>query len=124
MECEPLEMLQGQGDSETSVHWRRDSLSVQNPEAIPTVLRTVCRVPGQIEVIKNFQEDVVPDSATAYPYLLLYESLLRQYLSTPLDSMPQSKDRFLAYLCTVGRETFSLGRHYWEMGMNLTRDAL
>ncbi|KAK2504604.1 hypothetical protein MC885_009346 [Smutsia gigantea] len=122
-EREPPEMLQGHGDSETSIHWRRDSLSVQYPEAIPTVLRTVCRVPGQIEVLKNFQEDVVPDPTAAYP-LLLYESCLRQYLSALLDSVPQSKDRFLAYPCTVGRETFSSGRHYWEVGMSLTGDAL
>lgn len=42
-------------DSETCVHWRKNSLSVQYPEATPTVLRTVCRVPGQIEVLKSFQ---------------------------------------------------------------------
>lgn len=43
------------GDSETCVHWRRNSLRVQYPEATPTLLRTVCKVPGQIEVLKNFQ---------------------------------------------------------------------
>lgn len=42
-------------DSETCVHRRKNSLSVQYPEATPTVLRTVCRVPGQIEVLKSFQ---------------------------------------------------------------------
>lgn len=45
-----------------------------------------------------FAEDVVPDHATAYPYLLLYESRQRHYLSTPPDGTPCSKDRFLAYL--------------------------
>ncbi|XP_026344360.2 E3 ubiquitin-protein ligase TRIM17 [Ursus arctos] len=103
---------------------RKNSLSVQYPEATPTVLRTVCRVPGQIEVLKSFQEDVVPDPTTAYPYLLLYESRQRRYLTTPLEGVPHSKDRFLAYPCAVGKETFSSGRHYWEVGMNLTGDAL
>ncbi|KAF6097872.1 tripartite motif containing 17 [Phyllostomus discolor] len=102
----------------------RNSVSVQYPEATPIALRTVCRVPGQIEVLKSFQENVVPDPATAYPYLLLYESRQRCYLSTPPEGMPCSKDRFLAYPCAVGHQTFCSGRHYWEVGMNLTGDAL
>ncbi|KAM9104751.1 LOW QUALITY PROTEIN: E3 ubiquitin-protein ligase TRIM17 [Megaptera novaeangliae] len=116
-----LQMLQV---SETCVHWRKNSLSVQYPEATPTMLKTVCRVPGQIEVLKSFQENVVPNPSTAYPYLLLYESHQRRYLSTPMDGTPRGKDRFLAYPCAVGQETFSSGRHYWEVGMNLTGDAL
>nr|KAF6350439.1 tripartite motif containing 17 [Myotis myotis] len=117
---EPLQMLQ---DMKKPLD-RKNSLSVQYPEATPISLRTVCRVPGQIEVLKSFQENVVPDPATAYPYLLLYESHQRHYLSTPPDGTPCSKDRFLAYPCAVGCQTFSSGRHYWEVGMNLTGDAL
>lgn len=70
-------------------------------------------------------EDVVPDPSSAYPYLLLYESRQRRYLSPPPeDSTPYSKDRFVAYPCAVGQKSFSSGRHYWEVGMNLTGDAL
>lgn len=43
------------GDSDTCVHLRKNSVSVQYPEATPTMLKTVCRVPGQIEVFKSFQ---------------------------------------------------------------------
>lgn len=35
------------GDSETCVHWRKNSLSVQYPETTPTMLKTICRVPGR-----------------------------------------------------------------------------
>ncbi|XP_058142354.1 E3 ubiquitin-protein ligase TRIM17 isoform X3 [Dasypus novemcinctus] len=101
------------------------SLKMQYPEAIPTVLKTVCRVPGQIEMLKSFLEDVVPDAETAYPHLLLYESRQRCYLSSPaLEGSLRTQDRFLAYPCVVGQKTFSSGRHYWEVGMNLTGDAL
>ncbi|KAB0394936.1 hypothetical protein E2I00_006383, partial [Balaenoptera physalus] len=116
----PLQMLQDVKD----LLGRKNSLSVQYPEATPTMLTTVCRVPGQIEVLKSFQENVVPNPSTAYPYLLLYESHQRRYLSIPMDGTPRGKDRFLAYPCAVGQETFSSGRHYWEVGMNLTGDAL
>ncbi|XP_073746033.1 E3 ubiquitin-protein ligase TRIM17 isoform X2 [Callorhinus ursinus] len=116
----PLQMLQDMKELLS----RKNSLSVQYPEATPTVLRTVCRVPRQIEVLKSFQEDVVPDPATAYPYFLLYESRQKRHLTTPLEGAPHGKDRFLAYPSAVGRETFSSGRHYWEVGMNLTGDAL
>lgn len=43
------------GDSDTCVHWRKNSVSMQYPETAPTMLRTVCRVPGQIDVLKTFQ---------------------------------------------------------------------
>uniref|UniRef100_A0A8C5P1R9 E3 ubiquitin-protein ligase TRIM17 n=1 Tax=Jaculus jaculus TaxID=51337 RepID=A0A8C5P1R9_JACJA len=119
---EPLQMLQDVKDTLI----RKDSLSLQYPEvALPTGLRTVCKVPGQIEVLKSFQEDVMPDPSSAYPYLLLYESRQRRYLSPPPEgSAPLNKDRFLAYPCAVGQKSFSSGRHYWEVGMNLTGDAL
>ncbi|KAM8765915.1 E3 ubiquitin-protein ligase TRIM17 [Rhynchonycteris naso] len=117
---EPLQMLK---DMKEPLD-RKNNVSVQYPEATPIALRTVCRVPGQIEVLKSFHENVLPDPATAYPYLLLYENRQRRYLSTPPDGTPCSKDRFLAYPCAVGHQTFSSGRHYWEVGMNLTGDAL
>uniref|UniRef100_A0A8C9DLZ6 E3 ubiquitin-protein ligase TRIM17 n=1 Tax=Prolemur simus TaxID=1328070 RepID=A0A8C9DLZ6_PROSS len=116
---EPLQMLQvcGRGSN---------SFSIRYPEVVPpAVLRTVCRVPGEIAVLKSFQEDVVLDPTSAYPYLLLYESRQRCYLSCPPEGTEfYNKDRFVAYPCVVGQKTFSSGRHYWEVGMNLTGDAL
>ncbi|XP_021498921.1 E3 ubiquitin-protein ligase TRIM17 [Meriones unguiculatus] len=119
---EPLQMLQ----DVKNILIRKENLSMQYPEvSLPVAIRTICRVPGQIEVLKSFQEDVVPDPSSAYPYLLLYESRQRRYLSPPLESSPPyNKDRFLAYPCAVGQKSFSSGRHYWEVGMNLTGDAL
>ncbi|XP_048212809.1 E3 ubiquitin-protein ligase TRIM17 [Perognathus longimembris pacificus] len=119
---EPIQMLQDMKDTLA----RKSSLSVQYPKVdIPTVLKTVCRVPGQIEVLKSFQEDVMPDPTTAYPYLLLYESRQRCYLSLPPEgSAPSGKERFVAYPCAVGQKSYSTGRHYWEVGMNLTGDTL
>ncbi|KAL6089771.1 hypothetical protein STEG23_015651 [Scotinomys teguina] len=119
---EPLQMLQDIKDTLT----RKENLSVQYPEVVlPMAIKTVCRVPGQIEMLKSFQEDVVPDPSSAYPYLLLYESRQRRYLSPPPEgTAPYSKNRFVAYPCAVGQKSFSSGRHYWEVGMNLTGDAL
>uniref|UniRef100_A0A671EZT3 RING-type E3 ubiquitin transferase n=1 Tax=Rhinolophus ferrumequinum TaxID=59479 RepID=A0A671EZT3_RHIFE len=48
---EPLQMLQDMKDPLS----RKNSVSVQYPETTPTMLRTVCRVPGQIDVLKTFQ---------------------------------------------------------------------
>ncbi|XP_031992646.1 E3 ubiquitin-protein ligase TRIM17 isoform X2 [Hylobates moloch] len=118
----PLQMLQDMKEPLS----RKNNVSVQCPEvAPPTRPRTVCRVPGQIEMLRSFLEDVVPDATSAYPYLLLYESRQRRYLSSsPEGSGFCSKDRFVAYPCAVGQTTFSSGRHYWEVGMNITGDAL
>ncbi|XP_003477373.1 E3 ubiquitin-protein ligase TRIM17 [Cavia porcellus] len=119
---EPVQMLQDMKDT----LGRKHSLSVQCPEvAVPTVIKTICRVPGQRDVLRGFQEEVVPDPTSAYPYLLLYESRQRRYLSSlPEASTACSRDRFLAYPCAVGQQSFSSGKHYWEVGMNLLGDAL
>ncbi|XP_005414286.1 PREDICTED: E3 ubiquitin-protein ligase TRIM17 isoform X1 [Chinchilla lanigera] len=119
---EPLQMLQ---DMKGTLA-RKRNLSVQCPEvAVPAVVRTVCRVPGQRDVLRGFQEEVMPDPTSAYPYLLLYESRQRRYLSPlPEASTACGRDRFLAYPCAVGQQSFSSGRHYWEVGMNLLGDAL
>ncbi|XP_042525451.1 E3 ubiquitin-protein ligase TRIM17 [Dipodomys spectabilis] len=119
---DPVQMLQDVKDTLA----RKSSLSVQYPKVdLPAALRTVCRVPGQIEVLKSFQEDVVPDPGSAYPYLLLYESRQRCYLSLPPDGgAPGGRERFVAYPCAVGQKSYAAGRHYWEVGMNLTGDAL
>lgn len=68
----------------------------------------------------------MPDPTSANPYLLLYESRQRRYLSpVPGDSTAScGRDRFLAYPCAVGQQIFTSGRHYWEVGMNLLGDAL
>ncbi|XP_054104275.1 E3 ubiquitin-protein ligase TRIM17 isoform X2 [Callithrix jacchus] len=118
----PLQMLQDMKEPLS----RKNNASVQCPEvALPARPRTVCRVPGQIEVLRGFLEEVVPDPSSAYPYLLLYEGRQRCYLGSPPEEHGFcTKDRFVAYPCAVGQATFSSGRHYWEVGLNLTGDAL
>lgn len=59
------------GESETCPHRRKNNLSVQYPEATTTKLKTVCRVPGQIEVLKNFQGKWGPRCSWQCPALLL-----------------------------------------------------
>ncbi|XP_004695458.1 PREDICTED: E3 ubiquitin-protein ligase TRIM17 [Condylura cristata] len=78
----------------------------------------------RVRPVEEAAQECKPDPATAYPHLLLYESRQRRYLSAPPDGVPCGRDRFLAYPCAVGREAFSSGRHYWEVGMNLTGEAL
>ncbi|KAK2085886.1 E3 ubiquitin-protein ligase trim17 [Saguinus oedipus] len=86
-----------------------------------------CTVPGVslVAAPDHNGKEVVPDPTSAYPYLLLYDDRQRCYLgSPPEESGFCSKDRFVAYPCAVGQATFSSGRHYWEVGVNLTGDAL
>lgn len=57
------------GNSETCIHWRKNSLSVQYPETTSVMLKTICRVPGQIEVLKSFQGKWGPGApGNAPPY--------------------------------------------------------
>lgn len=58
------------GNSETCIHWRKSSLSVQYPEATSIMPKTICRVPGQIEVLKSFQGKWGPRGSWQCPTLL------------------------------------------------------
>ncbi|XP_062045335.1 E3 ubiquitin-protein ligase TRIM17 isoform X2 [Lepus europaeus] len=74
---EPLQMLQDMKDTLAS----KDSLQVLCSEATPPmVLRTVCRVPGQVEVLRGFQGKWGPGS----------RPLTRDSLGSTLPAQPRS----------------------------------
>ncbi|EHB18105.1 Tripartite motif-containing protein 17 [Heterocephalus glaber] len=67
-----------------------------------------------------------PDPTLAYPYLPLYESRQRRYLSPLPEGSTTAdcgRDPSLAFPCAVGQQSFS-GRLCWEVGVNLLGDAL
>uniref|UniRef100_A0A4X2LHN2 Uncharacterized protein n=1 Tax=Vombatus ursinus TaxID=29139 RepID=A0A4X2LHN2_VOMUR len=106
----PLEMLQDM----TSTLESSEELLLPEPELASPGL-TSYPITGLREVLLSFQRDITLDPESANPHLILSEDLKRvQYGSVPQD-LPDHKGRFDYALAVLGAQTFTYGKHYWEV---------
>ncbi|XP_029800489.1 butyrophilin subfamily 1 member A1 isoform X1 [Suricata suricatta] len=59
--------------------------------------------------------DVTLDPDTAHPHLFLYEDSKSVRLEDSRQKLPEKPQRFDSWPCVLGRETFTSGRHFWEV---------
>lgn len=52
---------------------------------------------------------------TAYPFLILSEDRKQVKRGEKLQFYRTSQQRFDVWSCVIAKETFSTGRHYWEV---------
>ncbi|XP_012506290.1 PREDICTED: E3 ubiquitin-protein ligase TRIM58 [Propithecus coquereli] len=111
---------------------RSKAVTRPEPETIPLELKTVCRIPGLRELLKKFQVDVKLDPATAHPILLLTADLRSVQEGELWRDVPHNPERFDTWPCILGLQSFSSGRHYWEVivgegaewGLGVCQDTL
>ncbi|XP_036306308.1 E3 ubiquitin-protein ligase TRIM58 isoform X1 [Pipistrellus kuhlii] len=94
---------------------RSKSVTQLEPETIPLELKTMCRIPGMREMLRKFQVDVKLDPATAHPSLLLTADLRSVQDGELWRDVPNNPERFDTWPCVLGLQSFSSGRHYWEI---------
>lgn len=94
---------------------RSQSVSQLEQENIPMELKTLCRIPGMREMLRKFQVDVKLDPATAHPSLLVTADLRRVQDGELWRDVPNNPERFDTWPCILGLQSFSSGRHYWEV---------
>uniref|UniRef100_G3PPF3 Bloodthirsty-related gene family, member 30 n=1 Tax=Gasterosteus aculeatus TaxID=69293 RepID=G3PPF3_GASAC len=62
-----------------------------------------------------YMEDVTLNPVTAYPFLILSEDRKQVKRGEKLQFYRTSQQRFDVWSCVIAKETFSTGRHYWEV---------
>ncbi|XP_066093431.1 probable E3 ubiquitin-protein ligase TRIML1 [Saccopteryx bilineata] len=93
---------------------RSDPFLLQCPEATSTEL-SLCRITGMMEMLRKFSTDITLDPATANAYLALSEDLKSVRYGGIRQNLPDSPERFDQSATVLGAQSFSCGRHYWEV---------
>ncbi|XP_058533702.1 E3 ubiquitin-protein ligase TRIM58 isoform X2 [Ochotona princeps] len=123
-----LDLLEGVGGALS----RGEAVAPLELETVPMELRTLCRIPGLRDMLRRFWVDVKLDPATAHPSLLLTADLRSVQDGEHWRAVPGNPERFDTWPCVLGLQTFSSGRHYWEVavgegaewGLGVCRDAV
>ncbi|XP_051846679.1 probable E3 ubiquitin-protein ligase TRIML1 [Antechinus flavipes] len=93
---------------------KSEKLLVQEPKVVSEAWTTF-PITGLREMLMTFYRDITLDPLTAHTHLILSEDLRSvKYTSIPQD-LPNNKERFVYSLTVLGAQTFTSGRHYWEV---------
>ncbi|XP_066093594.1 probable E3 ubiquitin-protein ligase TRIML2 [Saccopteryx bilineata] len=76
---------------------------------------SLCQIPGMSKVLEALQRPITLDRQTAHPYLVLSEDLRSVRLRNVQLERPGNPGRFDFRASVLGVESFTSGRHYWEV---------
>ncbi|XP_070263472.1 probable E3 ubiquitin-protein ligase TRIML1 [Myotis yumanensis] len=93
---------------------RSEPLLLQCPETTSTEL-SLCRITGMREMLRKFHADITLDPDTANAYLVLSEDLKSVRYGGIRQKLPDNPERFDQSATVLGAQSFTCGRHYWEV---------
>ncbi|CAM4651657.1 unnamed protein product [Lepidochelys olivacea] len=94
---------------------RSEQMRLQGPELSAAELKDAYRVPGMMEVLREFTVEVTLDPDTANPSLVLSEDRKRVRLGNTRQDLPDKPERFDTGPNVLGSEGFKGGKRYWEV---------
>uniref|UniRef100_A0A674JQK9 B30.2/SPRY domain-containing protein n=1 Tax=Terrapene triunguis TaxID=2587831 RepID=A0A674JQK9_9SAUR len=96
---------------------RSEQVRLQEPELSAAELKVVYRVPGVMEMLREFTVDMTLDPNTAQPNLVLSKDRKHVRYGDTRQDLPDNPERFDPCVCVLRAEGFTGGRHYWEVGV-------
>lgn len=98
---------------------RSQAVELEAPETLSLEVRTECDVSKLYfdvkKLLRSHQVSVVLDPDTGHRELIVSEDRRQVTRGCPQDHLDASPRRFTASPCILGRESFTSGRHYFEV---------
>ncbi|XP_016064468.1 PREDICTED: probable E3 ubiquitin-protein ligase TRIML2 [Miniopterus natalensis] len=91
------------------------SLVLQRLEPAQVIEPHLCQIPGMSKVLELLQRAITLDPKTAHSCLVLSEDLRSVSLKNVQQDVPGNAGRFDLSASVLGVESFTSGRHYWEV---------
>ncbi|XP_069349620.1 probable E3 ubiquitin-protein ligase TRIML2 [Eulemur rufifrons] len=94
---------------------RGESLLLQCLEPAHITDLSLCQIPGMAQILRVFHRLITLDPRTAHPCLVLSEDLRGVRLGSAQQDVPGDPGRFDFGATVLGLESFTSGKHYWEV---------
>ncbi|XP_063760086.1 E3 ubiquitin-protein ligase TRIM21 isoform X3 [Eleginops maclovinus] len=107
--------------AESLVSLRGSSASLRKSQWSLKDLKKMKPVSGHKKA-RVYMEDVTLNPVTAYPFLILSEDRKQVKRGEKLQFYRNSQQRFDVWSCVSGKESYSSGRHYWEVFVGDSKD--
>ncbi|XP_014641770.1 PREDICTED: probable E3 ubiquitin-protein ligase TRIML2 [Ceratotherium simum simum] len=99
---------------------RSESLLLQCLQPARIADLSLCQIAGMSKMLKVLQRPITLDPKTAHPCLVLSEDLRSIRLRNVQQDVPGNPERFDFSATVLGVESFTSGRHYWEVDVEKT----
>ncbi|KYO21510.1 hypothetical protein Y1Q_0001697 [Alligator mississippiensis] len=104
-------------------------INLVQKETVPAKFEGIDTLPSDMEQgrrphVPYNKVEVSLDPDTAHPWLLLSANWKSVKWATKQQHLPQNPERFDTVSCVLGREGFTSGKHYWEVGVKKWGGAL
>lgn len=107
--------------AESMISLRGSTASLRKSQWSLRDLKKIKPVSGHKKA-RVYMEDVTLNPVTAYPFLILSEDRKQVKRGEKLQFYRNSQQRFDVWSCVLAKESYSTGRHYWEVFVGESKD--